>query len=192
MNETPKHQFHLLILILAVSLVFLVNYNFTGDYLNNSDDLSHELRSPIGSIYQYKLANDVPFRYRILFPQIVHYTWVAVRSNSYDNRSFIMVYRGWSYVLYVTSAVTFSLLLRVMGFSRPQALAGGMIFIALPPMSFAFTFPVHTREDLLAYTLLNLALIFLLKGKDLSFMLTAIAGEFCRETVLTQPILSLF
>ncbi len=148
---------------------------------------------PKDSIYQYKLANDVPYKYRMLFPEIVHhYTWVAVRSNPYDNATFMTVYRAWCFGLFITAAVTFALFLGVMGFSRLQSLVGGLIYIGLPPMSFAFTFPVHTREDLLGYTLLNLALIFLLEGKNLLFLLTAVAGAFCRETLLIAPLVFLF
>ena len=191
---SPPNQSSLSVLVLVFfgSLVFLFNYNFTDAYINSPDKIAFELRSPVDSLYTWKIGDEAPFKYRLLFPHLVKDTWVAVRRDPHDNRTFIAVYRGWSYVLFLTSIITFYGLLRVMGFSRQQVFAGSLAFTILPAMSFAFTFPVHTREDLLCYTLLNLGLIAFLKEKKLLFVFLAVAGVFCRETLLIMPLLYFF
>jgi len=191
---SPPNQSSLsgLVLVFFGSLVFLFNYNFTDAYINSPDKMAFELRSPVDSIYTWKIADEAPFKYRMLFPLVVKATWAAVRRDPQDNGTFISVYRGWSYVLFLTSIITFYGLLRVLGFSPRQGCAGSLVFTILPAMSFAFTFPVHTREDLLCYTLLHLGLIALLKKRKLLFLLLAVTAVFCRETLLILPFLYFF
>jgi hypothetical protein len=192
MHRLNQSSFPVLALVFIGSLVFLFNYNFTEAYINSPDKIAFELRSPVDSLYTWKIGDDAPFKYRLLFPQVVRTTWAAVRKSPHDNETFIAVYRSWSYVLFLTSIITFYGLLRVMGFSSQQVFAGSLAFTILPAMSFAFTFPVHTREDLLCYTLLNLGLIAFLKEKKLLFLLVAVTGVFCRETLLILPLLYFF
>jgi hypothetical protein len=181
-----------LLLVFVGSLVFLFNYNFTDAYINSPDKMAFELRSPVDSLYTWKISDEAPFKYRLLFPLVVESTWAAVRRSPHDNETFIAVYRGWCYVLFIASIIAFSGLLRVTGFSPRQVIAGSLIFTILPAMSFAFTFPVHTREDLLCYILLYLGLIALLRERKLLFLLIAVAGAFCRETLLILPFLYFF
>jgi hypothetical protein len=187
-----KPSAFVLLLVLIGTFVFLFNYNFTDAYIDSPDHLAVELRSPLDSAYTWKISNDVPFKYRLLFPKVVQTTWAAVRSSPNDNETFVAIYRSWCYLLFITSILTFSWLLRVVGFSPKQVFAGSLVFTLLPAMSFAFSVPVHTREDLLCYTILHLGLIALLKEKKLIFLLLAIVGVFCRETLLLLPFVYFF
>ena len=128
-------------LVLVGSGVFLFNYNFTDAYINSPDKIAFELRSPVDSLYTWKIGDEAPFKYRLLFPHLVKDTWVAVRRDPHDNRTFIAVYRGWSYLLFLTSIITFYGLLRVMGFSRQQVFAGSLALPFCRPCLLLSPFP---------------------------------------------------
>src|SRR5882762_6845797 len=115
-----KPFFSILLLVLIGTVVFLFNYNVTDAYIDSPDHLAVELRSPLDSAYTWKISNDVPFKYRMLFPKVVQIAWVAVRRSPHDNETFVVVYRGLCYLLFITSILTFSWLLRVVGFSTRQ------------------------------------------------------------------------
>jgi hypothetical protein len=80
----------------------------------------------------------------------------------------------------------------IAGFNNGLSFAGAIIFILLPPMLMAYTLPVHTREDPLGYTILISGLICLVKERRWIFLVVAVAGALCRETLLLLPMLYFF
>ncbi len=59
------------------------------------------------------------------------------------------------------------------------------VIAILPPILFAFKFPVHSSpNDFLGYTLISLSLIALAKEQHASFIILMVLGIFCRETNL--------
>src|SRR5690606_20034412 len=76
-----------------------------------------------------------------------------------------------------------------IGYRGYYPLLGSVIFLLMPPMLLAFTLPVHTREDTLAYTLLFLGLIAMLNEKLWLFLFIAVVGVVTRETLLLLPLL---
>ncbi len=187
-----KPSASIITLVIVGTLVFLFNFKFTDSYMDTPEHLATELRSQADSAYTWQISRDVPFKYRLLFPKIVQATWAIVRHDANDNVSFVAVYRIWSYILFITAILTFYALLKTIGFSPQQILLGCLIFIVLPPMSFAFSVPVHTREDMLCYTILNLGLIAFLRGQTILMLAFAVTAVFCRETLLILPMVYFF
>lgn len=174
------------------SIIFSVNFRFLNTYLSNDRIFALELRSPVDSIYQWRLAKEVPFKYRLLFSEIVFLTWYLLRNNDYDNAAFKTAYRLWSYILFVAAGISFYFLLIVLGFEKNWAFVGSLIYLFLPPLLLAFKYPVHTKEDLLGYVFLNVGLIAFLKKNDFALLCISIIAVLCRETLLVISFIYLF
>lgn len=171
----------------AIGLFYFSNYKLEG-YLRSPATLAKELKSPPDSVYQYRLANEAPFKYRLLFSGIVKGSYKLV-APSHDTGLFFQTYRFWSIVFYTFSVVLMFWLLQVVGFPGIYAFYGALIFLLLPPMLMAFTLPVHTRDDTLAYAILFLGLIALSQERKMLFLLIAMVGVTARETLLLLPLL---
>ncbi len=108
------------------------------------------------------------------------------------NTAFYWSYVGVSFACGIGAALAFFQLLVSLGFSSRLSLVGVVVFLLLPPFLLAYTLPVHTREDMLAYLLLCLGLLLLIRKQYVSFVLTSIIGASCRETLLILPLVMLF
>jgi hypothetical protein len=181
----------MVLLTLACAIIFAINYRSPGSYLGNDRLLARELRSPVDSVYLWRLADDVPFKYRMLFAGTVLGTWAIWRNDANDNASFKLIYRALVFICFTLAVLTFYLLLKTMEFDTGWSLGGAIIYLLLPPMSMAFTYPVHTKEDLLGFVLLNTGLISFFRKNDLLFFIACILGAFCRETLLILPFIYL-
>jgi hypothetical protein len=179
----------LLLILIAGSEFFLSNGLLKG-YLRSETYLAREVKSPVDSLAKYTLAEEPPFKYRLIFPAIVESSFAIVHEAN-DNRGFFNTYKFWSLVFYVCSACALYWLLQQAGFSNLFSFAGSLIFLLLPPMLMAFTLPIHTREDTLAYTLLFIGIGLLLKEKRWLFLLICLLGALTRETLLLLPLLYL-
>lgn len=186
-----NHRFYLPALILLAVLLFFVSNHSLKGYLRSQTSLAKELKSPPDSIIQYRIAEQAPFKYRLLFPSVIKGTYYSLYDGN-DSDGFYTTYKGWSLLFYISSACVFYFLLATCGFQPGYCFAGSVIFLLLPPMLMAFTLPVHTREDTLGYTLLFLGLIFLVKENRMWFLVTALAAALTRETLLILPLLYLF
>lgn len=176
-----------LLLITSVALFYLSNHYLDG-YLRSPASLAQELKSTEAGLYHYNLSKEPPFKYRLLFSSIVKTTY-SLFSNGNNPILFYRTYKFWSVVFYTTSALTFFWLLYFIGYRGYYPLLGSVIFLLMPPMLLAFTLPVHTREDTLAYTLLFLGLIAMLNEKLWLFLFIAVVGVVTRETLLLLPLL---
>lgn len=186
-----KRAVFCLVLVLFSTIIFFVSNHYMRGSLRSEVYLAKEIKSPLDSIAQYRIASEAPFKYRLLFPQIIKATYNAL----YDQPStlgFYHVYRAWSLCFYVASVLAMFWLLSTCGFSASFSFGGAVTFVLLPPMLMAFSLPVHTREDTLGYTLFFAGLVFLLKKKNALFLLIACLGVLCRETLLLLPLLYFF
>jgi hypothetical protein len=182
--------FILLISLIATTEFFISNELLKG-YLRSEINLAREVKTPLDSIHEYRIADEAPFKYRLLFPAIIKTTYNAIYSE--DNPAgFYAIYKFWSLLFFVSSALTFYWLLSQCGFRDELSFAGTLIFLFLPPMLMAYTLPVHTREDTLAYTLFFLGLTFLLRERRWLFLVVSMLGVIARETLLLLPLLYLF
>lgn len=176
-----------LIVVTSIALFYFSNHCLDG-YISSPASLARELKSPESQPYRYDLSYEAPFKYRLLFSFIVKATYTSLSVQD-DSAFFFYVYKFWSVVFYTTSALAMFWLLCYLGFSGFYSLLGSVIFLSMPPMLLAFTLPVHTREDTLAYTLLFLGLIAMLKKKQGLFLFIALVGAITRETLLLLPLL---
>lgn len=181
-----KYLFPILIVISSFSLFTITNNYFDG-YLRSSISLGREIQANADSLYRFNISSKAPFKFRILFSSIVSgsYNLIAGEENS---DLFFRVYKFWSGVFYVLATLFFYYLLRP-NYSKALSLAGALFFLIMPPMMLAFTVPVHTREDTLAYVILFVGLILIVRQKFLSLLIVSILGAFCRETLLLLPLL---
>jgi hypothetical protein len=184
-----KYALLLLLAIISGSLFFISNYNLRG-YLRSEITLAKEVKTPVDSIHQYRIASEAPFKYRLLFPSIVKVSHELTNGNT--PKGFFLIYTLWSLIFFVTASCAFYWLLLNCGFTASMSFAGSCVFLLLPPMLLAYTLPVHTREDTLAYTLLFFGLVFLIRNQRLPFVLITLLGVLCRETLLILPLMHLF
>jgi hypothetical protein len=182
---------HVLFLSLIAGAQFFISNEFLQGYLRSEVTLAREIKTPLDSIDQYLIADEAPFKYRILFPAIVKGTFDVIYERG-DETGFYYTYKFWSLLFYITSTCSFFLLLNFCGFTEQQSFAGSIIFLLLPPMLMAYTLPVHTREDTLAYTLLFVGLILMLSHRRWLFLALCIIAVTARETLLLLPLLYFF
>lgn len=175
------------LLAAAIALFFLSNYLLDG-YLQSPALLGKELKSPEATLFEYRISKEAPFKYRLLFTAIVNTTY-SLLSDKESSIVFYQVYKFWSVAFYTISALIFFWLISSVGFKGYYPLAGALIFLALPPMLMAFTLPVHTRDDTLAYSILFGGLIALIKNQKGVLLLLMIIGALTRETLLLLPLL---
>lgn len=186
-----KQSLYLVVLILISCLQFFISNHYLRGYLRSETGLSKEIKTPLDSIHQYRLAEEAPFKYRLLFPFLIKGTYHALYDQA-DEMGFYYTYKFWSIFFYATSVCAMYWLLLTCGFSSRLSFDGAMIFLLLPAMLLAFTLPVHTREDTLAYTIFFVGLVFFLKDMKWPFLCMGLLGVLCRETLLLLPLLYFF
>ena len=81
-----------------------------------------------------------------------------------------------------------TVLLRVIEFDRRWSFGGCLLFLTAPPVLLAYRYPVSTREDPLAYFLMLIGLIAVIKSQSLWVTLISIAAVLTRETSLVLPL----
>lgn len=178
-----------LIIVVSACLVFAVNNTLLDGYMTSYQSLGSEIAAPADALYEWHLNEKAPFEYRMLFPTIVLSAWKVAGGG---NTAFFWCYLTVSLLCLIASSLAFFQLLVELNFSRSLSLLGVIIFLLLPPLLLAYTLPVHTREDTLAYFLLCLGLIFLFRKQYFWFFFTCLISVFCRETLLILPFTFLF
>ncbi len=183
----------LIFITIVITGIFFIDNAYWGGYLGSPDHgLHNEISAPSDAMYEWNLVNKPPFKYRMLFPDIVKGSWSLLPDHLRNNNTFYVLYKSWSLLFLITSVISFYVLLRVIGFSELWTFAGCVAYMISAPVLLAYSLPVHTREDTLAYTLLCIGLVCLLKHRILAFLLIAVAGVFCRETLLLLPFILVF
>jgi hypothetical protein len=186
-----KHRLFLFILALIAVVTFYVSNNTLRGYLRWEVNQDEVAAGSLEALDYYEITTRAPFKYRLLFPSIVKSTFKATYSAD-DVEGYYHTYKAWSLVFFTASVLAMFLLLRTIGFDERYSFLGSLIFLFLPAMLMAFTTPVHTREDTLAYTLFFTGLIFLIRERRILFVVICILGVLTRETLLLLPLLYLF
>lgn len=180
-------------LILGVTsfLFFLFSVYVVESSLKNKESTAIELMSPKESIYNYNSSEISPFKYRILFSSIVKISYDTLKGDNEDDDLFYYTYVTVSGITFIFATLSFCYLLLSIGFSSQYSFLGSLIFLVSPSVIFAFTMPVHSREDFLAYSILCLGLIGIIKNRTGLVFFFCILGILCRETLLILPFLYL-
>jgi hypothetical protein len=186
-----KQRLFLFILAFIAVVTFYISNNNLRGYLRWEVNQDEVASGNIEALDYYEITTKAPFKYRLLFPTIVKSTFTATHSPD-DVEGYYHTYKAWSLVFFTASVLAMFFLLRAIGFDQNYSFLGSLIFLFLPPMLMAFTTPVHTREDTLAYTLLFTGLIFLIQERRIPFVVICFLGVLTRETLLLLPLLYLF
>lgn len=180
---------YLAILIALLAGVFGLNW-IAGGTITSPQNLAVDLVSPPESPQVWTIQNWVPTRYRVLFYWIVQGSYTALFSPN-DARAFYLVFVSWSFIFFACALITFYFYLRELNFTNPFAFVGGLLFLASPPVTLAYKYPVYTREDPLAYFLALLGLIAVFKRKSGWVCIIATLAALTRETTLIVPLVYL-
>jgi hypothetical protein len=82
--------------------------------------------------------------------------------------------------------------LRILEFSKSASFTGCLLFLASPPVTLAYLFPVHTKQAPLVYFLVILGMIAVLKAKPVLLILISVLAGLTKETTLIVPFVYLF
>ncbi len=179
-----------IILIVLLSLPVFYLGGFEGGYLRDEISMGSELKSPSDALAEWKLSDEAPFKYRVLFKAVVHQVASLVFSGS--NRDFYYAYIIVSYSFFLATIVALYSFIRLNGFSPGLTWLGLGFFLVSPVVLMAYKIPVHVREDYMAYFILLLGLIAIHKNNFVLLLITFIVGPLCRETLLILPFTYLF
>jgi hypothetical protein len=182
-----KYLFPILLVISSLSVFIITNKTLNG-YLNSPTSLGIEIQSHPDSLYNFNIASKAPFKFRVLFSLIVDTSYDLLKKNEENSTLFFLVYKFWSGFFFVWATVLFYFLVR-LNYSAELSFTGALLFLSMPPMLLAFTVPVHTREDTLAYAIFFLGLILILQKRFWPLLILSILSAFCRETLLLLPLL---
>lgn len=152
--------------------------------------MSGELKSPPDSLSRWKIAEQAPFKYRVLHRAIVVGSYQLINDGNEDNKLFFNVYRFVSLLFQLIAVLSVYFFCRKLELTG-SALAAGILFCLLPPMLLAYNVPVHTREDMLGYTILIWGLLAIEFNQTVGIMVATIFGVACRETLLILPLVNL-
>lgn len=182
-------------LYFAALFVLLVSVFFLNCALDGSIasplHLASELDSPRSAPQDWLLQTKIPMRYRALFSWIVRGTWSSFLPNS-GGKGFYATYFFWSFAFFYAAVIALYYLLRMLDFSKLLSFLGCILFLSLPPVMLAYVWPVHTREDPLAYLLVVLGIISVFRSKIIPLLIISVLGGLTRETTLIVPFLYAF
>jgi hypothetical protein len=180
----------IIIAVLSTVLFFLNQYAFEG-YIQNKERLAKELQSTSMNLSEWELSNKPPFKYRVLFPMIVKNISKILPGSASANQKFYWSYLFFSWLFFISTSCMFYLLLMKIFQSNSLAFLGVLLHLSMAPIVFAYTLPVHTREDQMAFLFLLSAIYFLYDKKYILYLIIACIGVFVRETLLLLPFLVL-
>lgn len=181
---------NILILTFISSITFWASNFLLDGTLKSNINLGGELKSPADSLYQWSIGNEAPFKYRVLHRAIVSGTYALLKGDTHNNHLFFTIYTVYALLAHIVAVILFHFLIGITTL-KDFRLIGAVLFALLPPLLFAYNVPVHTREDTLAYCLLLVGMICVLRDKPLFVLLASIAGVLCRETLLMVPVIYL-
>ncbi|WP_375579317.1 hypothetical protein ABWH96_20305 [Marivirga tractuosa] len=180
----------IIIAVLSTFIFFLNQYAFDG-YIQNKESLAKELQSTSFNLSEWGLSKTPPFKYRILFPLVVKGVSKIIPGGGSENQKFYWSYLILSWLFFIaTSCMLYLLLLKILK-SISLSFLGVLLHLTMAPVLFAYTLPVHTREDQLAFLFLLSAIYFLYDRKYAFYLIIICIGVFIRETLLLLPFLVL-
>src|SRR5262249_22559123 len=145
-----------------VAFVFWLNATGYGA-LASPAVLGAELHAPADAPASWGLGEEAPYSYRWLFRAGVLAVARAVPAARTREGVYILFIIA-SAASLLLAALVVDRLLRDLGHFAAHARLGTSLFVLGFPVLFAYDFPIHTREDLLAYACVALELV--LCGRD--------------------------
>lgn len=179
--QIKKSEFAYFIGLLFLTLILFCLNSFLGGYIANPENLAYALDSPPQAPQVWGLQTRLVFKYRLLFRWIVQGTWFILFSHD-DAMGFYYVYVFYSFIFFYASLVSLYFLLKTLDFSESVSFAGCLLFLLSPPIILAYMDPVCTREDPLAYFLVILVMIAIIKLKPLLISILLVIAGLVRET----------
>lgn len=171
------------LLLILVLVLFWFNARIGGGSIKNPENLAEALASPLQSPQDWELQTWPVFKFRLLFKWIVKGTWQILFPQG-GAIWFYRVYLFYSILFFYATVVTFYLLLKMLKFSNSLSFVGCSLFLISPPAALAYFYPVQTREDPLAYFLVTLGVLAVIKSKSLWVSVLLIIGQLVKETTL--------
>lgn len=167
--------------IVIVTVVFCINSAIGR--IGSPSSLAKELASPREELQRWAIAEKMPIRYRAAFRILVKGTYKLLASDS-NPELFRWIFIGYSYLFFLLMFAALYLLLRRLDIGPSWAAAASIATGLLPPVTFAYCFPVHTREDPAAYFLVVLGISAVLANKPIAALVISSAAALVRETTL--------
>lgn len=166
--------------------VFALNVIAPGT-ITSPAHLAIDLASPPDAPQTWAVADWVPTKYRALFRWIVQGSF-AIFFAPNDANGFYWTFVFWSFVFFYADLIALYFFLRALAFDEKFSFAGGLLFLISPPVLLAYKYPVYTREEPLAYLMLLLGLIAIIKAKPAWVALFGFFAGLTRETTLILPL----
>jgi len=182
---------YLAVLLILSLLVFHFTNKLLPSNLKNKERLARDLKTTPTNLYQWSINDKAPFKYRILFKEVVLNSYHLLGDTD-DSSSFFNTYKTWSAIFYGVAIITYFMFLELVGFKKELAFSGCLFMLLSTPYLIAYVPPIHTREDILGYLILLLGLICTVKRKPLFVLLLSVVGFLCRETLLILPLFYFF
>jgi hypothetical protein len=177
-----RDAIHLPVLLFLTFSVFWLN-TALGGAIATPAKLAAEFKSPPDSPQDWTLKRSAPTKYRVLFRWLVSGTWRLMSSNR-DAEDFLGTYVSWSICLFGATVLSLYSLLRILGLTPRATFLGSLLFLASPPVTLAYIYPVHTREDPLAYFLVVAGIIAAVRRRGWLVSTAGALGGLTRGTAL--------
>ncbi len=182
----------LTLLVIMLIAIFARHLTSESSLISDQAGLTQLLGSAeSGDIQEWKNSEWASMRYRILFKGLIIGT-AKILGGEISNTAFYRIYVGWCFALTLLTLLTLYYLLGILGFSLPYRFLGGLLFLFSFPILFAYNYPVFTREDTLAFLLITLGLVFLVKRRLIIAGLIAALAVMTRETGIILAIAIFF
>jgi hypothetical protein len=163
-----------------VTFIFWLNATGYGA-LASPAVLGAELHAPAEAPASWPLGDEAPYCYRWLFRAgVVAVAKVVPAARSREGFYFLFIIA--SALSLLAAALLVDRLLRDLGHSAARARLGTTLFLLGFPVLFAYDFPIHTREDLLAYACVALELVLCGRDRPVLLALAGVLGANVRET----------
>ncbi|WP_296622229.1 hypothetical protein [Marivirga sp.] len=180
-------NFRLFVISILSSVLFFLNqYAFDG-YIQSKETLAKELQSTSQTLSDWELSEKPPFKYRMLFPMVVKNLSKIIPGHASENQKFYWSYLFLSWLFFIATSCMLYLVLQKILQSSSMAFLGVFLHLSMVPVLFAYTLPIHTREDQMAFLFLLSAIYFLYNRNHVFYLIIACLGVFVRETLLLLP-----
>ncbi len=181
-----REYVYLLILLFFLAILFAFNV-FAGTTITSPRYLAIDLASPPDSPQDWLIQDWPVVKYRALFRLIVRGTWSLFFAAD-DAWAFYLTFVSWSFLFFSLTLILFYVFLRRLDFDDRASFVGCLLFLASPPVLLAYKYPVYTREDCLAYSLVVLGLIAISLSRGFLVGVISVAAALTRETTLILPL----
>lgn len=185
-----------IVLSVVLSLAFLAVFWHPASYFRNPESMRSFFggESPEGS-WQWQGAwswQQAPFKYRILFHQVVDWSACALLRLMPDHNTLVVYYWALalvSFLSFVWAGIALANLLGSIGFGNLARAMGVVVWLAIPAVHNAYLYPMDSKEDFLGYAIFFKGIEAIVRDRRRSILIFTLLGAATRETLLLLPIL---